>query len=453
MMTVQYKYVYVLLVSCLSFFLVACSNESAVDGGSPDTPGQPVTLRLQIGTATGTATLPKTKAQGDENAKDHEFIHSLVVFVTNTSDRIEKVVPFKFTSEEELKRTTGDLESCTSEEFTLTTGTKRIYAFANCEGLGFDDILKATSGTLVLPSTVTWANGLEWSPGTGNGFIPMSAKEELTVGANPKEISIKLVRLLSRLNVLFRNTTQKKVKVSKWSLGGFQKTIPLFGDDKITAGTDVWEIKKEINAPSALISLDAKQGETDAPAVNGGTYYVSESAQAAGFSLAVTYQKDDGNEEIGEKQTARNQIPRNHIWPIEILFSDYLLQLKGTYGNPPIGGYPLEVETDNLSNMLECTLKGGGPFNLQATLSVTTGKLPATIQWSSDTSGDAFVRNFSVSPEGKITGTMAGSPIQIDGKSSTDTFTFDLVAQDGETKEEIATFSVTLRFKDQFDNN
>lgn len=427
-MTKRYKYLFGgLLLACL-FTLSGCSHEMSI-GGSEDDPGQPVALRLQIGTESGASALPLTKASRDMKAKDHEFINSLVVLITNTDNRIEKVVPFEFTSEQMEEMAEGKLESCISDEFILTTGTKIIYAFANCEGLLFDDVLKATSGTqLQLPLTVTWDKGQEWIPNDNKGFIPMTAKKEVTIGRNTKEVSIELVRLLSRLEVSFCNSTDADIEILSWSIGMFNQKINLFGGEAIpNVGNDSnWNIsdntEKTVSASSAIEAV---------------SYYVSESAMAGGFSVDIN--RGTGTE---TKYTSRTEIPRNHIWPLEILFSDYQLKIQIKGENPPIGGYPEEVTSD-LTGSTECFIKGGGPFTLTPKLYKKDGTTKVEgVTWSIDTSGLAseLVKDLSSTDGQTITGIMAGAA------EADDTYTFTLKATISGGA--ATSFPVTLKFKD-----
>ncbi|WP_289006331.1 hypothetical protein [uncultured Parabacteroides sp.] len=457
-MTIRNKWLYLIRLSlsvCLLTAFAACSNETAVDGGDPDAPGQPVTLSLQIGTEAEAPTVPLTKA--DPRATDGEYIHSLVVLVTNTHDVVEKVVPFTFTATETSQMETGDLESCTSRSFTLTTGAKRFYAFANYEGLSeLNDIQNTQPGNqLALPSTVTWDKGQNWTPGdVDDVFIPMTALREVRISSSTKSVSIELVRLLSKLEVSFCNSTADEITVTGWNVGDFNPTINLFKEDVIATLTDGWEIHWKSNMvgapPVSPIALPAKGANQEAVSQEGGIYYVSESERTGGFIVGIAYTRG-GGQKTDTKQTARTKIPRNHIWPLEILFSDYRLKIEGVYGNPPIGGYPLAETTDNLSSMLECILIGGGPFRLQATLEATGNiKIPQTITWSYEPSegGHTLVKDLEVSPDGIITGTMAGSPVVADGKEISE-YTFSLIASD--SKDVIASFKLTLKFKDKFE--
>lgn len=93
----------------------------------------------------------------------------------------------------------------------------------------------------------------------------------------------------------------------------------------------------------------------------------------------------------------------------------------------------------------------GGPFRLQATLEATGNiKIPQTITWSYEPSegGHTLVKDLEVSPDGIITGTMAGSPVVADGKEISE-YTFSLIASD--SKDVIASFKLTLKFKDKFE--
>ncbi len=433
------------LLSCLllvlGYSLTACSEDSYIPGEGE--PGQPVSMQLQIGMASDEPLGPLTRAtlNIDTEPQEGELIHSLKVFITSTDNRVEQVVPFTFTEEQDADMEAGNLAGCTSDPFSILTGSKYIYAFANYEGLLEDYIGDISEGDILnLPPTITWNGGADWKPSTDNGFIPMSAKEPVTISRNSDKASVELVRLLSKLYVSFYNTTDKEVTVSDWGVGQFNKTINLFRGDKIAETLEEgWSIPTsptEITIPAR--NNDEDGASSDAPYL----FYVSESTMDGGFKINVT----QGSEEK-TKYTNRNEIPRNRIWPLAIYFSNFSLQMKIKSENPPIGGYPTVMS--GISNDVNCSIKGGGPFTLTPTLESTSDEaMPSQVTWkivpNEETESSLLVKNLKVEGN-KITGVMEGAATEYES------YSFTLQALDGDRV--VASFTVTLKFEDIFENN
>ena len=120
------RYIYHIVLAFLFINLVACSdseNDSTIDSFD-----ESCTLSIQIGAQGST----QTRAGDDDNALEHEFIHTLCVFIVDADGNIEKkLMTTDGTATGEL--TTGDAYQWRSSEFTLPTGEKTIYAFANWE--------------------------------------------------------------------------------------------------------------------------------------------------------------------------------------------------------------------------------------------------------------------------------------------------------------------------------
>lgn len=455
-MTIRNKWLYLIRLSlsvCLLTAFAACSNETAVDGGDPDAPGQPVTLSLQIGTEAEAPAVPLTKAA--PRATDGEYIHSLVVLVTNTHDVVEKVVPFTFADDETSQMKTGDLKSCTSRSFTLTTGAKRFYAFANYEGLSeLNDIQNTQPGNqLALPSTVTWDKGQDWKPGAvDDEFIPMTALREVRISSSTKSVSIELVRLLSKLEVSFRNSTDDEITVTGWSMGGFNESINLFAGNSVASLVNAWNIQKDVSIQLASATTHDATNTSD-----GGTYYVSESEQAGGFNLNVTATigSPTSTDRNGNKKTLRTQILRNRVWELEVLFSDFDLEVQITSENAPIGGYPAEM---TVGGGITCSIIGAGLFTLTPTLKAnSTAAVPANITWKIDDPSSESISS-EESPDKKPL--VVEKLIVVNGKIITgvmkmptdkeQSYTFTLKAMSGTN--EVASFEVRLLYTDIFES-
>lgn len=424
------------LLLVLGYCLTACSEENYIPG--EEAQGQPVSMQLQIGMASGEPLGPLTRAAGDIDTEpqDGELIHSLKVFITSTDNRVEQVVPFTFTPEQETEMAAGNLAGCTSDPFTILTGSKIIYAFANYEGLLDDYIENVSEGNVLsLPATITWDGGASWKPDVENEqFIPMSVKQPVTISDHSNQVSVELVRLLSKLYVSFHNTTSEAVTVSDWSVGKFNTAINLFRGDEIAAlSSTPWSVPASTTESFTVSTSD----DNTKPYL----FYVSESAMDGGFEIHVT----QGSETEKTRHTNRTEIPRNRIWPLAIYFSNFSLKMKIESENPPIGGYPTVMS--DASDGVNCAIKGGGPFTLTPTLESTSSEaVPSQVTWNiiteEETENSLLVKDLNV--EGNtITGVMEGAATKYES------YSFTLQALDGDRV--VASFTVTLKFADIFE--
>ena len=166
-------------------------------------------------------------------------MHNLLVLFIQNDKVVKKFLP-NLTGNTAAQQ--GNLRIWISEEFTLTPGTYTVYAFANIdtyydglwgsltglgdgasiESLGIDDI--------VLDDPAAKINFAE------SKFIPMSAKEEVTVTSSTRNISIGLDRLVSKIRMSI--TGKAGAKVTALSFGGYAKGY----------GPVVWRICRQDNS-------------------------------------------------------------------------------------------------------------------------------------------------------------------------------------------------------------
>lgn len=434
-MTGRNRYICALFLSLL-FGLGSCTEENLIDeGGTPS--GEQVALSLQIGVSEGNDVSLQTKAT---NAEKRELISTLKAFIVNEYGYIETVVPFTFTDAQKAEMATGDLASCLSDKFLLYPGTYTIYAFANCEKLSeMEEVLKTTRGKLTLPDVVTWPYQAAFQPGGTEGFIPMSGEKSFTVGYEGGTVSVSLVRLLSKIQVSFKNATDKDVTVNSWSLKQFNTKINLFQQSSIAAMANAWVINKSYDP--ALTVATTTEVKVDEPK----WFYVSEST---GFTMMLNASKTENKDK--SVQTGRKVLPRNSIWPIEILFSKYALTLAIVGENPPIGGYPAVMTDGSAITSLECDIIGGGPFTLTPTLTeVESNKTMTVATWEvTNELENNLVMDLEVK-NGIVVGRMAGSPVQGNDNTLISSYSFDLTAR-GSDGIAIATFPIVLQFVDIF---
>ncbi len=440
-----------LLASLLALIAFGCVGGERGGNGEPDLPDV-VEVDLQVGVSDVSGSL-QTKADAPA-ALTGEQIHSLVVFIVDVSGKVEK--KFQPDLKNDSKAQNGELTSWKSGSFEITNGAKRIYAFANwesLEGTPLNTVVATAEGAAMpkLPSTVSWKSGVNNISATKR-FLPMSVQEEWIPAKGVKPIY--LVRLVSRLKVRMRNNTSHPITVTGLTLGKFNTEGNLFEADKFSAlsggGYSIEDLFKDVVLDATMD--DFKESDW---------YYVNESEAAKGFEVNLRTTSDadatGDNPHEGTKFTALRQIPRNHVWNLNIEFTSYKLTLLSVSNeNPPIGGYP-ESSTSNGITDLVCTVYGGGPFTITIDKLVSQednnkdNDISGDVTWSigNVNKGDLLAEapnSVTKNTTGKwqITGgRMVGAATEEQSA------TFELVAKkDGDI---LATFQIQLKFADIFD--
>lgn len=438
-----------LLAGLFALLAFGCVSGERGGNGEPDLPDM-VEVDLSVGISNISQSL-QTKADAPA-ALPGEQIHSLVVFIVNTDGKVEK--KFQPNLSNDSKAQDGELTSWKSGPFEITGGAKRIYAFANWESLKDEplkDIVATTEGASMptLPPTVFWESGVNKISETQK-FLPMSVQEEWVPAKGVKPIY--LVRLVSRLKVRMRNNTSHSITVTGLTLGKFNTKGNLFKEDKFSV------------MPENGYSIDdffnnVELGATMEDFTESDWYYVNESEATNGFEVNLETSSDkhpaDKNPHQGKKITALRQIPRNHVWNLNIEFTSYQLTLLSVSNeNPPIGGYPESSVTSDGITDLVCTVYGGGPFTITIKELVSQenneGDISERVDWSigNVNKGDLLAEapnSVTKNTTGKwqITGgRMVGAATEEQSA------TFELVAKkDGAV---LATFQIQLKFADIF---
>ena len=438
-----------LLAGLFALLAFGCVSGERGGNGEPDLPDM-VEVDLSVGISNISQSL-QTKADAPA-ALPGEQIHSLVVFIVNTDGKVEK--KFQPNLSNDSKAQDGELTSWKSGPFEITGGAKRIYAFANWESLKDDplkDIVATTEGASMptVPPTVFGESGVNKISETQK-FLPMSVQEEWVPAKGVKPIY--LVRLVSRLKVRMRNNTSHPITVTGLTLGKFNTKGNLFKEDKFSV------------MPENGYSIDdffnnVELGATMEDFTESDWYYVNESEATNGFEVNLETSSDkhpaDKNPHQGKKITALRQIPRNHVWNLNIEFTSYQLTLLSVSNeNPPIGGYPESSVTSDGITDLVCTVYGGGPFTITIKELVSQenneGDISERVDWSigNVNKGDLLAEapnSVTKNTTGKwqITGgRMVGAATEEQSA------TFELVAKkDGAV---LATFQIQLKFADIF---
>lgn len=316
----------------------------------------PATMQLSI-TAREEGDL-NTRAGSVEIGQDHEYMHNLLVLFIQDGKVVKKFLPDLRYNEAAQE---GNLKEWVSGDFTLDPGTYTVYAFANIDtyydgqwgsltGLGTDEgkslaELGVNIDNIVLDDPAAKLNFAEGK------FIPMSAKEEVAVTSDTRNISIGLDRLVSKIRMSI--TGNAGTKVTALSFGGYADKIGLFSD-----------------TPVSDISYDGEysvveNGESPVQLNSDGTcqfadFYVNSSPANSGYK--VTLNTDEKNGTTYTATTTRKELPRNSIFPLVLNLTGYEVSLNLRCWVSPIGNVPVEVKLSPDPDYYTCTIPEGCQF-------------------------------------------------------------------------------------------
>lgn len=323
---------------CLCVVLAAsCMEEEQCDTCSK----YPVKVQLNI-TAEEEHSL---NTRDTEVGQNHEYINTLCVLLVKDGKVVKKLLP-DLSANAAAK--TGDLKNYTSELFELESGVYTVYAFANMYDTYLAEwptISGLTKGADV--SADYFSNMVLKNPAGqldfSTYFIPMSAKQVVTVDASTRSISIGLDRLVSKIRI---NVTPTDVKVNSLTFGGCANGVKLFADGG-TASSIAYDVKKTMNF------TDPQSTVAD--------FYVNATEESGHpFSVELTT-----NEYSGTTYTAttrRGILPRNSIFPLTLQLNQYGLDLDAQCWVSPIGSLPVEVKVGFQQNTYEVDVPEGCQF-------------------------------------------------------------------------------------------
>lgn len=323
---------------CLCVVLAAsCMEEEQCDTCSK----YPVKVQLNI-TAEEEHSL---NTRATEVGQNHEYINTLCVLLVKDGKVVKKLLP-DLSANAAAK--TGDLKNYTSELFELESGVYTVYAFANMYDTylaEWSTISGLAEGAAV--SGVDFSNMVLTNPAEKldftTYFIPMSAKQDITVDASTRSISIGLDRLVSKIRI---NVTPTDVKVNSLTFGGCADGVKLFADGG-TASSIAYGVEKTMNF------TDPQSTVAD--------FYVNATEESGHpFSVELTTNEHSGT--TYEAVTERSELPRNSIFPLTLLLNQYGLKLEAQCWVSPIGHVPVPVKVSLDPDTYEVDVPEGCQF-------------------------------------------------------------------------------------------
>lgn len=314
----------------------------------------PATMQLSI-TAREEGDL-NTRAESFETGQDHEYMHNLLVLFIQDGKVVKKFLPDLRYNEAAQE---GNLKEWVSGDFTLAPGTYTVYAFANIDTYydGQWGSLTGLEENAQIPEGVDIDNiVLEDNPASKldfvTYFIPMSAKEDVTVTSDTRKVSIGLDRLVSKIRMSITGKTD--TKVTALSFGGYADKIGLFSDTPVN----------NMQYTCKHIVLNGEENQSIQLSKDGtyqfADFYVNSSPENSGYT--VTLETDEKNGTTYTATTARKELPRNSIYPLSLNLTGYDVTLDLHCWVSPIGNVPVEVELLPNPDYYTCTIPEGCQF-------------------------------------------------------------------------------------------
>lgn len=285
--------------------------------------------------------------QKTEEGRDHEFISTLTVYIVDADGSVaHKIQP---TLTDNALAREGNLHSYLSEPFTLAAGRYTVYAFANMGKWYLQEWDKISNLDVGEPFPVddvsAWVlddpvEELDFN----THFIPMSARQDITVTSATRSLSIGLDRLVSKVRI---SIDPKTVGVESVTLSGCADGVSLLPGSTAPEG-----IKYKASVTHNF--AEAKNGVLP-------DFYVNATEQEGNpYTVRLTTNEHSGT--TYEAVTSRSELPRNSIFPLTLLLNQYGLELTAQCWVSPIGHVPVPVKVSLKEDTYEVEVPEGCQF-------------------------------------------------------------------------------------------
>ena len=285
--------------------------------------------------------------QKTEEGRAHEFISTLLVYIVNADGSVAHKIQPDLDGNALARE--GNLHSYLSEPFTLAAGRYTVYAFANM-GMWYLSEWNKISNLDVgrefpVDDVSAWVlddpvEKLDFN----KHFIPMSARQDITVTSATRSLSIGLDRLVSKVRISIDPQT---VGVESVTLSGCANGVSLLPGSTAQAGI-------KYNASVTRNFAEAKNGVLP-------DFYVNATEQAGNpYTVRLTTNEHSGT--TYEAETERSELPRNSIFPLTLLLNQYGLELTAQCWVSPIGNVPVPVKVSLDPDTYEVVVPEGCQF-------------------------------------------------------------------------------------------
>ena len=366
-------------------------------GDCPATGGDAVPVKVNV-SAGVIGDLNGSRAGGDVNAEEHEFINTLYVYIVNDDNGTPRVYDdISPDLSADVLAQGGNLTSWTSGTFTLDPGTYTFYAFANIDNyVGeygstgsttqktgkqlLDDCFGATStdsnfelrdGDLNQFRLLDPAGEIDLD---GGKYIPMSAVGTITVNGDLNASGGIVVDLpLERLVGKIRLTVSDGADVtddSEVTFSGYSENVPLMeGSTSSDHGDRTGEFTAKLSDAE-----DTADGRLF-------SFYVNETPEGLPFTVTLA----TGNTTGVTTYTAsprRRILPRNSIYPLKLTFPDFSPEIEWLSWVAPIGNYPVEVNVKEENYTVYIAEGAQFEFTVAGMASSTNTAKLESVQWT-----------------------------------------------------------------------
>ena len=294
-------------------------------------------------------------ARATEEGQDGEFMHDLcVLFVQGNVVKL-KLQP-DLSSDPSAQK--GNLQAWTSgEQNGLEAGKYTVYAFANISDHYGKWIEGVTLSGDALPESIVIedpAGNLDFKNGK---FIPMSAKEEITITAATRSVSIGLDRLVSKVRMRIGTTSQDPVTVKNVTFSGYADKVSLIEDASISS--PLLRDKKYEYTEEFLISASQQDKAIQ-------DFYVNETREGDPFTISVTTTENQGVTYLAT--TKLDNLPRNSIYPLTLNLNQSELDITAEVYLVPIGAAVEDCKVEPVEGQQDTyrlRIPAGGLFKMQ----------------------------------------------------------------------------------------
>ncbi len=334
-------YIYIVLYLFFIFVTLSCTEEDERNTDKSEKMTYTITYHIS------------TRSSSDINASDDEMMKTILLFIVDADNKIEKKVTETLPSTEQQHEV----------EVQLTAGKKNVYGFSNLTA----EMITATGLNVeegeMMPSlvnaTCAIANGYEIDLSANKG-LPMSNQTTFSVMKTAGQtFGMELIRMVCKIKLNFKNETGhtitlKNIILSPVTTSAIYLMPHLDGQmyPQLPGSTASGDYTYAFNGSSTF----ADKGE-----LKDYLFYINES-QVSGdswFKFTLNTQREGLVDEVRMSLTNLSYLNRNDYLPLDIILTDYKLELE-VKSYPPIGGYPAAVEKE--ADGYHCIFPGGGPF-------------------------------------------------------------------------------------------
>lgn len=284
---------------------------------------------------------PPAVRAGEEDAAEGENIHSLWVFLVGDGGKVE------WKLKAESLDDVADYRSAPVEN--ITTGVKRLYAFANFDAylvqgdplynVGLAALLSRERGEDFNAGSIEIADPAANIDLAAGRHIPMSGVADVTVTANTTEIGVGMHRLVSKVRISLGDGVGESGSVT---FAGTSGSVSLMPGGTVTgtgAGSD------------RIVSFDG--GKVPDFYVN-----ATEAESGPGFTVSLSGTDGSGNKVTYSATTQRTVLPRNSIYPLNLSFPVFGFILSAKAWLAPIGEF-VPVVDENVNGKYSVELPQG----------------------------------------------------------------------------------------------